>query len=207
MFLFCLQQQLAVNNDFSFVRFLKVVKTLYESSTFTQLGKTVGSALNIHDEEEEEEETIIEESSLNNGTMEEEENTLREAPPPQQSAILKALAACTAPDNIAECADEAANRAGAGEKKKSRGDHETRTLDTRDAGSQTLLEQVMSCTFIGHTGGDDSDDDDETYGRSTAAGESYEDDTLGETTTYDSITDDGYESHRRRRRQNRSRRR
>jgi hypothetical protein len=33
------------NDDFSFVRFLKVVKTLYESSTFTQLGKTVGSAL------------------------------------------------------------------------------------------------------------------------------------------------------------------
>ena len=34
-----------MNEDFSFVRFLKVVKTLYESSTFTQLGRTVGSAL------------------------------------------------------------------------------------------------------------------------------------------------------------------
>lgn len=34
-----------LNKDFSFVRFLKVVKTLYESSVFTQLGKTVGSAL------------------------------------------------------------------------------------------------------------------------------------------------------------------
>jgi hypothetical protein len=33
-----------VNDDFSFVRFLKVVKTLYESSTFTQLGKTIGAA-------------------------------------------------------------------------------------------------------------------------------------------------------------------
>ena len=33
------------SEDFSFVRFLKVVKTLYESSTFTQLGRTVGSAL------------------------------------------------------------------------------------------------------------------------------------------------------------------
>lgn len=33
------------NDDFSFVRFLKVVKTLYEASTFTQLGKTVGTAL------------------------------------------------------------------------------------------------------------------------------------------------------------------
>jgi Caspase domain len=37
--------KLSMNEDFSFVRFLKVVKTLYESSTFTQLGKTVGSAL------------------------------------------------------------------------------------------------------------------------------------------------------------------
>lgn len=34
-----------MNEDFSFMRFLKVVKTLYETSTFTQLGKTVGSAL------------------------------------------------------------------------------------------------------------------------------------------------------------------
>jgi Caspase domain len=33
------------SDDFSFVRFLKVVKTLYEASTFTQLGMTVGSAL------------------------------------------------------------------------------------------------------------------------------------------------------------------
>lgn len=37
---------MSLNEDFSFVRFLKVVKTLYESSTFTQLGRTVGSALN-----------------------------------------------------------------------------------------------------------------------------------------------------------------
>ena len=35
-----------MNEDFSFVRVLKVVKTLYESSQFTQLGRTVGIALN-----------------------------------------------------------------------------------------------------------------------------------------------------------------
>jgi hypothetical protein len=34
-----------LNNDFSFVRFLKVVKTLYESSVFTRLGKGIGSEL------------------------------------------------------------------------------------------------------------------------------------------------------------------
>ncbi len=36
---------MSLNNDFSFVRFLKVVKTLYESSVFTRIGKTVGTEL------------------------------------------------------------------------------------------------------------------------------------------------------------------
>jgi len=36
---------MTLNDNFSFVRFLKVIKTLYESSTFTQLGKTVRSVL------------------------------------------------------------------------------------------------------------------------------------------------------------------
>ena len=39
-----------MNDDFSFVRFLKVVKTLYESSTFTQLGKTVKTVLQDNEE-------------------------------------------------------------------------------------------------------------------------------------------------------------
>lgn len=38
--------KMSLNNDFSFVRFLKVVKTLYESSVFTRIGKTVGNELN-----------------------------------------------------------------------------------------------------------------------------------------------------------------
>ncbi len=37
--------QMSLNYDFSFVRFLKVVKTLYESSVFTRIGKTVGTEL------------------------------------------------------------------------------------------------------------------------------------------------------------------
>ena len=37
--------KLGLNEDFSFVRFLRVIKTLYEASTFTQLGRTVGTAL------------------------------------------------------------------------------------------------------------------------------------------------------------------
>ena len=50
---------MSLNNDFSFVRFLKVVKTLYESSVFTRIGKTIGSE---HDKQipARDEETIIE---------------------------------------------------------------------------------------------------------------------------------------------------
>ena len=43
--IFIVFAQMSLNNDFSFVRFLKVVKTLYESSVFTRIGKTVGSEL------------------------------------------------------------------------------------------------------------------------------------------------------------------
>ena len=55
------------NEDFSFVRFLKVIKTLYESCTFTQLGRTVGSALTYGNNipqgiSEEEDESEVEDS-------------------------------------------------------------------------------------------------------------------------------------------------
>jgi hypothetical protein len=36
---------MSINDDFSFVRFLKVIKTLYDSSTFTLLGKAVRGVL------------------------------------------------------------------------------------------------------------------------------------------------------------------
>jgi len=45
--------KLTMNENFSFVRFLKVVKNLYEASAFTQLGKTVGSALRVSSTEKE----------------------------------------------------------------------------------------------------------------------------------------------------------
>ncbi len=58
--------------DFSFVRFLKVVKTLYESSTFTQLGKTVGSALG--------QQSALEESDDEEGGATADEKTDSEEP-------------------------------------------------------------------------------------------------------------------------------
>ena len=59
---------MAPNEDFSFVRFLKVIKTLYESCTFTQLGRTVGSALTYGNNatrgiSEEEDESEVEDSN------------------------------------------------------------------------------------------------------------------------------------------------
>lgn len=36
---------MTLNDDFSFIRFLKVIKALYDHSTFTQLGRTVGTVL------------------------------------------------------------------------------------------------------------------------------------------------------------------
>ena len=51
---------MSLNNDFSFVRFLKVVKTLYESSVFTRIGRTVGSELDKQAPAREDDETLIE---------------------------------------------------------------------------------------------------------------------------------------------------
>ena len=52
--------QMSLNNDFSFVRLLKVVKTLYESSVFTRIGKTVGTELDKQAPARSEEDLMIE---------------------------------------------------------------------------------------------------------------------------------------------------
>jgi len=184
---------MSTNDDFSFIRFLKVVKTLYESSSFTQLGKTVRSALRKPGEPTiDEEDSIVEESPFNSMTPMDQDDTLSD-PPAQQSAILKALAACTSPKSMPDCSG--LEKTG-GNKSKSN----TQILDSTPgdgANSQSLLEQVMSCTL--NLDGEYSDED--TYhGRSIGDDDTYGTDTLGETTTYDSLTDDGYESNRRPRR-------
>ena len=177
-----------MNDDFSFIRFLKVVKTLYESSTFTQLGKTVGTALRKPSDFVEEN-TILEESADELGsveTMDKADETI--SGPSAQQGILRALAACTSPQNMPECAlDKHSGEAKEGTKARSQ------VEKAPSSANASLLEQVMSCT-LGHTGDDYFSDDDDTLGT----------DTLGETTTYDSLTDDGYYSNRGRR--NRGRR-
>lgn len=168
------------NDDFSFIRFLKVVKTLYESSTFTQLGNTVGTALRKPVD-------TIEENSVAEGliddnrsvaTMENAEEAL--SPASAQQGILSALAACTSRSNC---------DMNLGDKKHDK----VRKGRSRD-NSASFLDQVMSCA-LGHEGEDYFSEDDDTLGTHT----------LGEATTCDSLTDDGYESHKGR--QSRGRRR
>lgn len=183
------------NDDFSFIRFLKVVKTLYESSSFTQLGKTVRSALRKPGEPIiDEEDSIIDESDTPINSMSLEQEDALSDPPAEQSAILKALVACTSPKGIPECngVDKPSP------KKKS--DSNKQIIDSTPGdgqASQSLLEQVlMSCTL--NIDGEFSDED--TYHGRSIDDETFGTDTLGETTTYDSLTDDGYESNRRPRR-------
>ena len=194
---------MSLNDDFSFVRFLKVVKTLYEASTFTQLGKTVGSALTKpgvggNDHGEEESATY---NTLTTTTDKEEENTQADTHQAPQSSLLTMLAACTSPtDN--DCGTnvlkDARDKDSAG--RKSSQDRELATVDTRDTRTpSSLLEQVINCTYV-H--GDDPYSDDDTYHSKG----SYDDATLGDS-TFDSMTDDGYESSRRGRGRSRRRRR
>lgn len=196
---------MTTNNDFSFIRFLKVVKTLYEASSFTQLGKTVRTALRKPGDPtiEEEDEMMIEADVPTKPEAVEEQEAVPKQPA-EQSAILKALAACTSPKSMPDCSaiDQPSP-------KKSNGDKKILDKTPGDAqNSQSFLEQVMNCAMLNIDDGEYSDED--TYhGRSAGDDDTYGTDTLGETTTYeyDSMTeDDGYESNRHQRRVSRARR-
>lgn len=216
--------KLSLNDDFSFVRFLKVVRTLYESSTFTQLGKTVGSVLNHSpsqpfakneeffpdtddDGADEEEATTI--PNREPGSSKEEE-TLASNVNTSHGSLLATLVSCTAP----EAAEDGQQQRGG------RKDSNKRSTDAlvpfeeqseKPPTSQSLLEQMMgtrtplmveqliNCT-LAHTEDDYSDD--ETYNTRTVDGGSY---SLDGSSTFDTMTDDGSRSTRRRRRRSRRR--
>lgn len=181
--------QLTLNDDFSFVRFLKVVKTLYEASTFTQLGRTVRSALrnpagdvgngedNTYDNTYDEDETV----EVASGTT--RENGTKQTS--KQSSLLDALTSCTSPDNV-QPTNRAAPTNG------TRGRNDMSTIDTRETRPtpQNFLEQVMNCTL----GQAEEDSDEDTY--NPREGYSYDAET---TTTFETMTDDGYDSPRGRR--------
>lgn len=226
--------KLALNDDFSFVRFLKVVRTLYESSTFTQLGKTVGSVLNhnpnqqsmtpkstrstqfLSDDDSDDDAEGRSEIGAQGSAMTEADERAIAAPSVVQSSLLSSLIACGSPAaaTITDDADVAKH----GKLKK---ENVKRKMDAlvpfedqsqqAPASSQSLLEQMMgsktplveqliNCT-IAH-GDDDYSDDDDTYNDRTIDGASY---SLGGSSTFDTMTDDGSRSAHRNRRRSRRR--
>lgn len=158
--------KMTTNEDFSFVRFLKVVKTLYETSTFTQLGKTVGSALkpgnSMLDSKDEAE------MDKNGQTR---HRSKRDRIKPVHDTFFDAITDVCKPaadncDNIQTLTDELAKRDG--------------------APKQSLLEQVMNCTLLSHHPEQEDyyTDDEDTYKTRT------EEDTDDATESFESLTDE-----------------
>lgn len=156
------------NDDFSFVRFLKVVKTLYESSTFTQLGKTFRSALSTtsfgaykaRDEKHQD------------GTV-----NIFESQKQERSAIMCFL--CNGDEEEIETVIGSV-KSGAGCTE----DGYSAVVDTKDtSNSVSWLERaIMDCT-LGQ--GDEMTDDEDTY----KLNESYDQYTVGDS-IFDGIDDD-----------------
>jgi hypothetical protein len=172
--------QLTMNEDFSFVRFLKVVKTLYETSTFTQLGRTVGSALNpsgivragISNSEPENDTILANKKKTNKG-----------AAVPQDSLLDTITEACKPGENSLTCDNMQALTAYADE------------LSKRDgAPKPSLLEQMMNCTLMANPEDEDFTDDEDTYKTRT------EEETEGGTQSFETLSDEEEYQKRRKRR-------
>jgi hypothetical protein len=160
------------NDDFSFVRFLKVVKTLYESSTFTQLGRTVGTALGYSAGAtkfaDDDDETTTSQRSKDEA-IEKRHAELQTA---KESSIFSLLQACTT------LPQDDLSRMGSSDSKR-KDNQDMATIDTRDTmkASVSLLEQVINCAFA-QDGGEPYSDDDTYHSKG-----SYDDDqTLGDST-------------------------
>jgi hypothetical protein len=169
--------QLTMNEDFSFVRFLKVVKTLYESSTFTQLGKTVGSALNplagpIYSNKLDDESRKGGRGS--NRTKENKKSTRSPGSESIFDAITDACSAAVQKDTV----------------RRDESKEDQRTTITR---KDNLFEQMIKgCSLLSSPAEDEFSDED-TFKTRTEDEHSY--DSEGE--SFETMTDDGYESRRR----------
>lgn len=171
--------QLALNEDFSFVRALKVVKTLYESSQFTQLGRTVGIALDPM-------------QGIEQQAMDMASESVEDGPAPDSEAIKSP--GSTIFDVIAEACNS--NK------------HKNEALDTSlsvpsSPAKQSLLEQVMNCTLLSPGGDDVNFSFDHDSYRSADNEDTFDDEYDEAFESYDSEE----ESRRRRRRRRRNRRR
>jgi Sec-independent protein translocase protein TatA len=172
---------MSVNDNFSFVRFLKVVKTLYESSTFTQLGRTVGSALkNNRDEvkQDDDDDTL---ENRTRSSIDDEDDSRK--PSTARTSFLDAITGCTS-EQYGRRKESPIQK-----KENSDGDMDTREKQPYDRAMSkkpNFLEQVMTCT-LGTDPGAESDED--TYNVRDG------DHSFGaETTTTFETYDDGYDS-------------
>mmetsp|Transcript_14434 Transcript_14434/g.22694 ORF Transcript_14434/g.22694 Transcript_14434/m.22694 type:complete len:673 (-) Transcript_14434:104-2122(-) len=184
------------NDDYSFVRFLKVVKTLYESSTFTQLGKTVGSALSTQPPLGADDDGT---HLYTNDSRTEDDSFKRSSRSKDQSNSFLSMLCGSPPEEEADKVEDAPKKSK--KNRKSGHDRDGATVDTRETrGNPSLLEQVMNCT-LGH--GDEMSDED-TY----KSNGSYDEHSVEEDSTFDSMTDhdEAYETSKRARGRSRRRR-
>ena len=183
-----------MNDDFSFVRFLKVVKTLYESSTFTQLGKTVGSALGPLSSNLEKPD--VQRGGKDDDDVIDHDDHMGGAINRSGSNIFDALAAACSP--AGQSSRRSRKKKGAMSPSRSEAEDEKKD-DTLSPHGETLFERVINCTLIGNAEEEYSDED--TLKTRTNDYYSYEG-SYTEGGSYESMTDDD-ESHGRDRRRRR----
>ena len=172
-----------MNEDFSFVRFLKVVKTLYESSTFTQLGKTVGSALNplsvpLHDAEVDSD--IAAKNGKNSRNQKDGKKSVRS--PNRESLYDTFASAC----NIVQSNDSVRRD----ETMLSKDEQSTLTR------KETLFETVIKGCSLLASPADDEFSDEDTFKTRTEDDQSF----YSDGQSFETMTDDGYNNNDSRRR-------
>ncbi len=184
--------KMSQNDDFSFVRFLKVVKTLYESSTFTQLGRTVGSALttgNVPKDTEDDDEAAHGNSKKSQDTSTVDEVTRSEIEP-RGNAILSIFCGAPAGESLTGAPPKKSRR-----KKTS----DQLTYDTRDSKNPSLFEQMMTCTLGQEIDEMDEVSEAESYAVKSNSMPSYSEAEVDEESTDGSCGDDTFESSKNRR--------
>jgi hypothetical protein len=162
------------SEDFSFVRFLKVVKTLYESCTFTQIGKTVGTALG--------QQSALEESSDeddDDGTTVDkiEDPIVRTNTEEMQGPGSLFQAICSPRASSANTHDKA--------------------VDNNDRDALTLIEKMLGCNFLVHDLENDFSFEEDTYANNTYTFDDTQ--TMTNNSTFDSMSEDEYRRAARRR--------
>jgi len=177
--------KMSLNDDFSFVRFLKVIKTLYESSTFTQLGRTVRSVLNEKSptakdyEEEMEEMTLLDDSTIGGGSLvtleSETEGGITQTTKKTASSFMNVLTSCHSPKTMSPTRDLKDNYSAASVVNKT---------NDKQLEAPSLFQQVINCAFNNPAESDDdtfhpnpTEDEDNSYAANTE--------------DYDSFTEDG----------------